>query len=123
MRSSAILALSAILSATYGFALNTRALDDPPALPVVVANSTTAPEGCKLKDTDKGFPVPALWNTISPNIKTREGVNRPDYHLSVKTLEEVQNAVKFAAKYNIRLTMVNSGHDFLGRYATAIHDE
>jgi hypothetical protein len=113
MRLQSILTLSAVLSALPGLAEEAPAAR--PEATTIVADSTTAPAGCKFKDTDKGFPAAAEWKTISPNIKTREGPNRPDYHLSVKTLLDVQNAVQFAAKHNVRLSIVNSGHDFLAR--------
>ncbi|TGZ81304.1 FAD-binding domain-containing protein, partial [Ascodesmis nigricans] len=34
---------------------------------------------------------------------------------TAKTYEDVKKAVSFAAEHNIRLTLLNSGHDFLGR--------
>ncbi|KAL3450831.1 hypothetical protein BJX65DRAFT_322349 [Aspergillus insuetus] len=39
------------------------------------------------------------------------------YSAVVRTAQHVQASVKFAAKYNIKLAIRNSGHDFLGRSA------
>ncbi|KAF9924033.1 hypothetical protein FBU30_005939 [Linnemannia zychae] len=39
----------------------------------------------------------------------------PLYTVNATTIEHVQEAVKFAGKYNIRLTIKNTGHDYLGR--------
>jgi hypothetical protein len=35
----------------------------------------------------------------------------------VENAEEVSKALKFAAKWKVRLVIKNTGHDFLGRYA------
>jgi hypothetical protein len=77
-----------------------------------------ASAGCKTFKTDASFPSAAEWKALSPNIKTSEGPNRPDYHLSAQSSADVQAAMKFAAKHNIRLAILNSGHDFLGRFDT-----
>jgi hypothetical protein len=42
----------------------------------------------------------------------------PDYIYEVKTVSSVQRAVRFVAKHNIRLSIINTGHDFLGRYGS-----
>ncbi|RPB05656.1 FAD-binding domain-containing protein [Choiromyces venosus 120613-1] len=44
-----------------------------------------------------------------------KGVTRQDYHWMLKTPADVQAAVNFASKYNVRLTVLNSGHGFMGR--------
>ncbi|KAF7324645.1 FAD-binding domain-containing protein [Mycena kentingensis (nom. inval.)] len=41
--------------------------------------------------------------------------NVPLYSVEAETAEDVQTAVKFAAKNNLRLVIKSSGHDFLGR--------
>lgn len=43
------------------------------------------------------------------------GKKHPDYRLEATTAAEVQSAVKFAKKYKVRLSILNSGHDFHGR--------
>ncbi|KAF9109612.1 hypothetical protein BGX27_007413 [Mortierella sp. AM989] len=39
----------------------------------------------------------------------------PLYTVNATSIEDVQNAVRFAAKNNIRLVVKNTGHDYLGR--------
>lgn len=83
--------------------------------------STTTPPGCYRLATDTEWPSPAEWALALPRAvprasKLARGVVRPDYHLSAKDTADVQAAVKFCAKNRIRLTIINSGHDFLGAY-------
>jgi hypothetical protein len=90
----------------------------PVAVPKI---STTTPAGCYRLATDTEWPSPAEWIAALPRVIPRasnlaRGVVRPDYHLGVKNIAEVQAAVKFCAKNKIRLTIINSGHDFLGAY-------
>lgn len=94
-----------------------------PATSVSVApqpsGTGAAPAGCKIISTDSGFPNLAAVQATLPGTHALEKSAtepRPDYHFAPKTYAEVQAAVKFAAKHNIRLSLLNSGHDFLGRY-------
>jgi hypothetical protein len=78
-----------------------------------------AAKGCKIIPGDAGWPEKAAWQSAMVNVVSR-GVKKtkaahPDYKISARTAKEVQNAVKFAATHNIRLSILNSGHDFLGR--------
>lgn len=74
---------------------------------------------CKLIPEDKDWPVKAVWESVLPGVVARgtqdAKLKRPDYQLTVTSVEQVQHAVKFASENNIRLTVLNSGHDFLGR--------
>jgi hypothetical protein len=77
-----------------------------------------APEGCKKIPIDTDWPSPDVinkelpgWEAPMPDGKMKH----PDYIYDVKTVASVQQAVRFAAKHNIRLSIINSGHDFLGR--------
>jgi hypothetical protein len=80
------------------------------------ANSSEAPAGCKLLPSDKGWPSEGVWRTTFPGIFHKlRGTYGPDWTLQVKTVEEVQKAVKFAGDHNIRLTVISAGHDFHGR--------
>jgi hypothetical protein len=84
--------------------------------------STTTPPGCYRLATDTEWPSPADWASALPRAVPRasnlaRGVVRPDYHLSAKDTADVQAAVKFCARNRIRLTIINSGHDFLGAYS------
>jgi hypothetical protein len=77
-----------------------------------------APAGCKKLSTDADWPsVDVLkeelpgWEAPMPDGKMKH----PDYVYEAKSVASVRRAVKFAAKHNIRLSILNTGHDFLGR--------
>jgi len=108
------LTLSCLLATSFA---SLQAAPSGEPLPPVAKDSTTAPPGCKLINTDKGYPTHDEFKATFPNIWTKEGMNRPDYHLPVQNVAQLQNAVQFATKHNIRLSILNSGHDFLGRSA------
>lgn len=81
---------------------------------------TKTPAGCNKISSDADWPVEAVWKKALPDVvlrstKLKAGVYRPDYSLRAESYKDVQDAVKFAAKNNIRITVINSGHDFLGR--------
>ena len=85
--------------------------------PIPIPTGAT-PEGCKVLSSDTNWPAPEEWTSALPDVTPREAnaeVTRPDYHLMVEDVASVQAAVNFTAENNIRLTFVNSGHDFLGR--------
>ena len=96
--------------------------DVPPTPPLSIPEpgpTGSAPEGCKLLNTDSEWPAADVWTSALGEVEPgedMEGMDRPDYILGAHDVETVQAAVKFAAEHNIRLTVVNSGHDFLGRY-------
>jgi hypothetical protein len=88
--------------------------------PVSPQRKTTTPAGCRKLATDVDWPTEAEWKQALPRIVTRsttlpKGVRRPDYRVRAENYADVQAAVKFCAKNNIRLTVINSGHDFMGR--------
>jgi FAD/FMN-containing dehydrogenase len=43
------------------------------------------------------------------------GFKRPDYRFTATTVADVEKAVQFVTKYNLRLTIINTGHDYQGR--------
>jgi FAD binding domain len=82
---------------------------------VLTPNSYRPAIGCKLLASDYGWPSNATWATLK-NAKAKPwGTRGPDYTVQPQTVEEVQAAVNFARKHNVRLTMITSGHDFHGR--------
>jgi histidinol phosphatase-like PHP family hydrolase len=94
------------------------------ALPLTLASPQTAqkagPAGtaCKALAADNTFPKAEEWKAALPAAVARgpqKALAHPDYRFEVKTPEDVVNAVKFAAKHNIRLSAIASGHDGLGR--------
>jgi hypothetical protein len=77
-----------------------------------------APAGCKKLPSDSDWPSEDVvqaelpgWEPAMPDGKMKH----PDYIYEVKSVASAQRAVRFAAKHNIRLSIINSGHDFLGR--------
>lgn len=68
-----------------------------------------------------------FWETLpekneSCYIDSPEGVSCdqgriPYYSAIVKTPQHIQEAVRFSDKYNLRLVIKNTGHDYLGRSA------
>ncbi|KAF2396325.1 FAD-binding domain-containing protein [Trichodelitschia bisporula] len=88
------------------------------APPKAVGKAT--PAGCKRLAGDAEFPAAAAWRAALPGVDARDhdlpaSTTRPDYKFVAKTAADVQKAVKFVADHNLRLSILNSGHDFLGR--------
>jgi FAD/FMN-containing dehydrogenase len=84
---------------------------------IVVGLAKFAPEGCKKLATDADWPPVAEWKAAMPEVEVHKqtaGLKHPDYVLQAESYKDVQNAVKFCAKNNIRLIIITSGHDFLG---------
>ncbi|KAF2670932.1 hypothetical protein BT63DRAFT_204108 [Microthyrium microscopicum] len=79
-------------------------------------NSSTAPEGCKLLASDKGFPSEdEVLKAFPKAFRKMKGTEGPDFWIQPQSVEEVQKAVNFAREKNIRLNVITSGHDFHGR--------
>lgn len=82
-------------------------------------NGTTTPQGCRKLNTDIDWPAREVWEESLPGVTPTAGSDAngplPDYRLQVKTVSDVQNAIRFATKHNIRLTVLTTGHDQLGR--------
>ena len=77
-----------------------------------------APAGCKKLPTDADWPSLDVVNSELPGWEASMpdgNFKHPDYIYEVKRVSSVQIAVRFAAKHNVRLSIINSGHDFLGR--------
>jgi FAD binding domain len=79
----------------------------------------STPTGCKVVENDEDFPAPDVWEAAMPGIAHRKTKGRvatqPIYRFTVKSVSDVEKAVHFAAKYNVRLTIITTGHDYLGR--------
>lgn len=93
------------------------------SLPLVAAfpqTSQKAASACRILAEEPTFPKAEVWKAELPNAVARgpqKKLLHPDYRLNAKTVDEVVSAVKFAAKHNVRLSAIHSGHDGLGRYA------
>jgi hypothetical protein len=87
---------------------------------VVAQDSTSKGQDCRKLPGDAGWPAPDVWSKVLPGAVPRgpqdPKLTRPDYQLTVTSIAEVQAAVKFTADHGIRLTILNSAHDFLGRH-------
>ena len=67
---------------------------------------------------DADWPSKATLDAELPGWEPRMSSSKlkhPDVVYTTRDITGVQRAVKFAAKYNVRLSILNSGHDFLGR--------
>jgi hypothetical protein len=89
-----------------------------PATTVVPTGAkTNAPVNCTKLPTDADWPSPEVWQTELKGVEAMmpEKLKHPQYIYEATRVEHVQNAVKFAVKHNIRLSVINTGHDFMGR--------
>ena len=80
----------------------------------------STPQGCRALNTDAEWPAPEVWEQALPGIVSRHtlplvGPARPDYRFTAKSYEDVEKAVQFAANNNVRLTIISTGHDYMGR--------
>jgi hypothetical protein len=83
---------------------------------ILTPHSSTAASGCKLLASDKGFPSNATWIKELPGVIPKEpGTLGADYTVVARSVKDVQRAVNFARIHNVRLSVLNSGHDFMGR--------
>ena len=86
---------------------------------VLSSNSTIAPIGCRKLSTDSDWPAPGVWKAAIPGVIHTNGSDAhgplPNYRIRVQDTCDVQAAVKFATKHNVRLTVITTGHDQLGR--------
>ena len=79
-------------------------------------NNTTeaeTPAGCNKISSDVGWPTDAEWKAAMPEVekhKQTAGSRHPDYLLRAESYKDVQSAVQFCAKNNIRLVIITSGH-------------
>ncbi|KAF1986982.1 hypothetical protein K402DRAFT_403914 [Aulographum hederae CBS 113979] len=83
-----------------------------------VSSGKAAPAGCKKLAVDSDWPAPEAWTAAMPEVMplgASASQKHPDYKLKAESYKDVEDAVKFAAKNNIKITVINSGHDFLGR--------
>ncbi|KAL1592216.1 hypothetical protein SLS59_009872 [Nothophoma quercina] len=82
-------------------------------------NTTTAPPGCRKLNTDSDWPSVETWKEALPGVVAGKGSDKygtiPDYRLQAKSVEDVQQAVRFASQHNIRLAVITTGHDQLMR--------
>jgi hypothetical protein len=85
------------------------------------SNKLPAPDGCKKLNTDADWPAKEVWDAELPGwmptgVDKEPSFKHPDVLVMAKTRETVIDTIKFVAKHNVRLSIVNSGHDFLARF-------
>jgi len=103
-----------------GPSLQHAAMMPPNPDKILTPNSSTAPQGCKLLASDKGFPSAEIIKQKLPKAAFKEpGTLGPDWVLRATQVSDVQDAVNFAREHNVRLTILTTGHDFGGRYVDA----
>ncbi|KAF2400246.1 FAD-binding domain-containing protein [Trichodelitschia bisporula] len=77
-----------------------------------------APAQCKKLPGDADWPEDTVWKAALRGVEPRgpqKAWKRPDYKYEAMTVAQVQKAVKFVSDHNLRLSVLNSGHDFIGR--------
>jgi hypothetical protein len=94
-------------------------LGPPPAGSSAAPAAPAATPVCKVIAGDKNWPADDVWTKEIPGVQKSPEISgtttRPDWVINAKEATDVQAAVNFAAKYNVRVSIINSGHDFLGR--------
>jgi hypothetical protein len=110
-----------LLQLNFGFVVSqhgaSHSVTSEKAEPVTIQR-LPAPVGCNKLSSDADWPSLDVVNKELPGWEKPEkdgNKKHPDYIYEVKTVASVQRAVKFATKHKIRLSIINSGHDFLGR--------
>lgn len=89
--------------------------------PVVVSGALSGGElrGCRKLNTDSDWPAFEVWGAEIPGVTLQNNTDihgsLPDYRLRAKSVGHVQAAGRFASKHNIRLSVITTGHDQLGR--------
>ncbi|WQF90166.1 Putative berberine/berberine, FAD-binding domain, PCMH-type, FAD-binding, type PCMH, subdomain 2 [Colletotrichum destructivum] len=90
-----------------------------PALTFGDASFTTAPVGCRKLSTDHDWPAAEVWEAAIPGVIRQNGSDihggLPNYRVRAQNISDVQAAVRFASEHNIRLSVITTGHDQLGR--------
>jgi hypothetical protein len=82
-------------------------------LAVALNGQTETPAGCKKLSTDADWPTPEQWKNALPEVvpqKQTNGSRHPDYVLRAERYKDVEGAVQFCARHNIRLSIITSGH-------------
>lgn len=84
------------------------------------SNATTkAYKTCRKLPKDPDWPAPEIWEAALPGVIPIQHNSTtgplPDYRFRAHSIEDVQDAVRFATEHNVRLSVITTGHDQLGR--------
>ena len=84
-------------------------------------DAKVAPAGCRKLNTDTDWPSSAAWQAAFPGVIPKPANIKigPDYRIRVQTAGDIQKALKFANDNNIRVSIIATGHDFMGRSTAA----
>ncbi|KAF2429945.1 FAD-binding domain-containing protein [Tothia fuscella] len=85
---------------------------------VAAASIARSDASCLTVSGDAAWPAKSEWQKAMPEIETqkpKESWTQPPYRLDATTVAEVIAAINFTRQHNIRLSILNSGHDFVGR--------
>lgn len=81
--------------------------------------ANTAPQGCYKLHTDDDWPSFQEWENGIPGVVKENNSDRfgslPDYRIRARSYTDIQAAVKFSALHKIRLSVITTGHDQIGR--------
>src|ERR1700712_736559 len=73
---------------------------------------------CHVVPSDPSWPTESVWKSelasATPQV-SEGGKKHATYRIDAASVQDVIDAVKFASKYGIRFSVLNSGHDFHGR--------
>lgn len=74
---------------------------------------------CRKLPKDPDWPSPEIWDAALPGvIPIQQNATTgplPNYRFRAQSAEDVQAAVRFATEHNVRLSVITTGHDQLGR--------
>lgn len=77
------------------------------------------PPGCRALKSDEGFPPHDAWIKALPGVEPippqSNGLKHPDYRLAASSAVDVERAVAFATSHNVRISIINTGHDYMAR--------
>ncbi|KAF4553900.1 FAD-binding domain-containing protein 44 [Elsinoe fawcettii] len=78
-----------------------------------------APAGCRKLPTDSDWPSPETWKKAIPGVIAGNDSDAsgplPNYRLQATDAAQVQAAIRFVKHHNIRVQVITTGHDQLGR--------
>lgn len=98
------------LSVLYGYLL---------ALGAFTGGAAGQMPGCRTLPTDTDWPTLEEWQAAIPGVQAENNSDSlgplPDYRIRATSYSDVQAAVKFAAENNVRVSVITTGHDQLGR--------
>lgn len=83
-------------------------------------DATKTDKKCRLLPQASDWTSPETWSAELPGVTSIKDENNktgpiPDYRLRAQSIEDVQTAVRFASEHNVRISVITTGHDQIGR--------